>query len=53
MYQVISQAGDLKMHRRAHTREKPFSCDKFPKSFSAAGHFNMHKRTQSGENSFS
>jgi uncharacterized Zn-finger protein len=39
----------LNIHKRIHSKEKPFACDQCPKSFSTKGNLSIHKRVHSGE----
>ena len=42
---LFSIIGNLIMHKRTHSRVKPFHCDQCPKTFSVAGDLNNQKET--------
>ena len=40
----FTQSGDLKIHKRVHTGDKPFVCDVCSKAFTRAGYLKEHKK---------
>ena len=51
-HNAFKQSGDLKIHGRPHTGEKPFACSTCDKRFKWSDELQVHKRIQIGENSF-
>jgi len=43
---AFRQSGQLNVHKRIHTNEKPFECDVCDKAFRHSGNLKRHKRTQ-------
>ncbi|XP_015781555.1 zinc finger protein 510-like [Tetranychus urticae] len=48
----FSTKGNLLVHQRRHTGEKPFACDKCPAIFSTKGNLRRHIKAHSGERSW-
>ena len=48
----FKQNGDLKIHRRTHTGQKPFECNSCNKSFTQLGQLKTHKRIHTGKKAY-
>ncbi|XP_076007831.1 uncharacterized protein LOC143001876 [Genypterus blacodes] len=46
---TFSRIGNLRIHQRCHTGEKPYGCVQCGRRFSQAGDLNKHKRVHTGE----
>nr|XP_046232362.1 zinc finger protein 544-like isoform X2 [Scatophagus argus] len=46
---TFSRVGNLRIHQRCHTGEKPYGCTQCGRRFSQAGDLKKHKRVHTGE----
>lgn len=46
---TFSRVGNLRIHQRCHTGEKPYGCIQCGRRFSQAGDLKKHKRVHTGE----
>uniref|UniRef100_A0A1A8MDI6 C2H2-type domain-containing protein n=1 Tax=Nothobranchius pienaari TaxID=704102 RepID=A0A1A8MDI6_9TELE len=50
---TFSRVGNLRIHQRCHTGEKPYGCVQCGRRFSQAGDLKKHKRVHTGEKPYS